>query len=382
MSRVLSKSFANDEAETEANRRMTKIAVILFNLGGPDTADAVQPFLFNLFNDPAIIDLPGPLRWAVAKAISRRRAPVAREIYRHLGGGSPLLPNTEAQAEALEKVLLDRLSDQGHEVRAFIAMRYWRPRSDEVARAVTAYGPDRIVLLPLYPQFSTTTTGSSLTDWHTAAKRQGLDLPSRAVCCYPRQPGFVAEMAAALGAALAEARNRGRPRVLFSAHGLPEKVVAAGDPYQWQVEQSAAAIVEALGHSGPGTGAAAGDLDWMVSYQSRVGPLEWIKPYTDAEIERAGSDGVPLIVVPLAFVSEHSETLVELDIEYRKLAEKSGVPLYLRVPTVGSGNAFIGGLADLVTAAVAADQGKEPAIESGAGGRICPQTCGRCVQAW
>ncbi len=382
MSRVWSKSFANDEAETEADRRMTKIAVILFNLGGPDTADAVQPFLFNLFNDPAIIDLPGPLRWAVAKAISRRRAPVAREIYRHLGGGSPLLPNTEAQAEALEKVLLDRLSDQGHEVRTFIAMRYWRPRSDEVARVVTAYGPDRIVLLPLYPQFSTTTTGSSLTDWHTAAKRQGLDLPSRAVCCYPRQPGFVAEMAAALGAALAEARNRGQPRVLFSAHGLPEKVVAAGDPYQWQVEQSAAAIVEALGHSGPGAGAAAGDLDWMVSYQSRVGPLEWIKPYTDAEIERAGSDGVPLIVVPLAFVSEHSETLVELDIEYRKLAEKCGVPLYLRVSTVGSGDAFIGGLADLVTAAVAADQGKEPAIESGAGGRICPQTCGRCVQAW
>jgi ferrochelatase len=382
MARVWSKSFANDEAETEADRRMTKIAVVLFNLGGPDTADAVQPFLFNLFNDPAIIDLPGPLRWAVAKAISRRRAPVAREIYRHLGGGSPLLPNTEAQAEALEKVLLDRLSDQGHEVRTFIAMRYWRPRSDEVARAVTAYGPDRIVLLPLYPQFSTTTTGSSLTDWQTTAKRQGLDLPSRAICCYPRQAGFIAEMAAALGAALAEARKTGRPRVLFSAHGLPEKVVAAGDPYQWQVEQSAAAIVEALGHSGPGTGAAAGDLDWMVSYQSRVGPLEWIKPYTDAEIERAGSDGVPLIVVPLAFVSEHSETLVELDIEYRKLAEKCGVPLYLRVPTVGSGNAFIGGLADLVTAAVAADQGKEPAIESGAGGRICPQTCGRCVQAW
>jgi ferrochelatase len=382
MSRGWSRSFANGEAETEADRRMTKIAVVLFNLGGPDTADAVQPFLFNLFNDPAIIDLPGPLRWAVAKVISRRRAPVAREIYQHLGGGSPLLPNTEAQAEALEKVLLVRLSDQGHKVRAFIAMRYWRPRSDEVARAVKAYGPDRLVLLPLYPQFSTTTTGSSLTDWHVAAKRQGLDLPSRAICCYPRQPGFVAETAAALGAALAEARETGRPRVLFSAHGLPEKVVAAGDPYQWQVEQSAAAIVEALGHSGPGIGAAAGNLDWMVSYQSRVGPLEWIKPYTDADIERAGRDGVPLIVVPLAFVSEHSETLVELDIEYRELAEKSGVPLYLRVPTVGRGNAFIGGLADLVTAAVAADQGKAPAIESGAGGRICPQTCGRCGQAW
>ncbi len=356
---------------------MTKIAVVLFNLGGPDKPEAVQPFLFNLFNDHAIIDLPKPLRWFVAKMISRRRAPVAREIYRHLGGGSPLLPNTEAQAEALEKALQGRLGDRGHEVRTFIAMRYWHPRSDEAAGAVKAYAPDRIVLLPLYPQFSTTTTGSSLTDWRAAAKRQGLDVPSRAICCYPRQPGFIAAMASALGAALAEASKVGRPRVLFSAHGLPEKVVASGDPYQWQVEQSAAAIVQALGHSGASTG----DLDWIVSYQSRVGPLDWIKPYTVAEIERAGSDGVPLIVVPLAFVSEHSETLVELDIEYRKLAETSGVPLYLRVATAGSGDAFIGGLADLVAAAVAADPGKGPGIESGAGGRICPQTCGRCVQA-
>jgi ferrochelatase len=377
MSRGLSRSFANDKAEPEAERRMTKIAVVLFNLGGPDKPEAVQPFLFNLFNDHAIIDLPKPLRWFVAKMISRRRAPVAREIYRHLGGGSPLLPNTEAQAEALEKALQGRLGNRGHEVRAFIAMRYWHPRSDEAAGAVKAYAPDRIVLLPLYPQFSTTTTGSSLTDWRAAAKRQGLDVPGRAICCYPRQPGFIAAMASALGAALVEASKSGRPRVLFSAHGLPEKVVASGDPYQWQVEQSAAAIVQALGHSGASTG----DLDWIVSYQSRVGPLDWIKPYTVAEIERAGSDGVPLIVVPLAFVSEHSETLVELDIEYRKLAETSGVPLYLRVATAGSGDAFIGGLADLVAAAVAADQGKGLGIESGAGGRICPQTCGRCVQA-
>ncbi len=164
--------------------------------------------------------------------------------------------------------------------------------------------------------------------------------------------------------------------MLFSAHGLPEKVVAAGDPYQWQVEQSAAAIAEALSHGG----ATSGDLDWMVSYQSRVGPLEWIKPYTDAEIERAGRDGVPLIVVPLAFVSEHSETLVELDIEYRKLAETSGVPLYLRVATAGSGGAFIGGLADLVAAAVAADQRGGPTTESGTGGRICPATHRRCIR--
>lgn len=356
---------------------MTKIAIVLFNLGGPDTPEAVQPFLFNLFNDPAIIGLPGPLRWLVAKTVSRRRAPVAREIYQQLGGGSPLLANTQAQAEALEETLRARLSGEGHEVRAFIAMRYWHPRSDEAARAVKAYGPDRVVLLPLYPQYSTTTTASSLNDWQAAAKRARLEVPSRAICCYPRQPGFIAEMAAGMGASLAEAGNSGRPRVLFSAHGLPEKVVAAGDPYQWQVEQSAAAIVEALVHSG----VAAQDLDWIVSYQSRVGPLEWIKPYTDAEIERAGRDGVPLVVVPLAFVSEHSETLVELDIEYRNLAEQSGVPLYLRVATVGSGRAFVGGLADLVAAAVAGDLKDGPAVGSGSGARTCPAACGRCPVA-
>jgi len=360
---------------------MTKVAVILFNLGGPDTPEAVRPFLFNLFSDPAIIGLPNPLRWFVAKTISRRRAPLAQEIYRNLGGGSPLLPNTEAQARALEATLRARLTNRNDEVRVFIAMRYWHPRSDETAAAVKVFAPDRIVLLPLYPQFSTTTSGSSLADWQAAATRAGLDPPSRAICCYPRQAGFVAETANALTGALAEAGRHGRPRILFSAHGLPEKVVAAGDPYQWQVEESAAAIVDALRRGG----GAAEDLDWIVSYQSRVGPLEWIKPYTDDEIERAGRDGVPLIVVPLAFVSEHSETLVELDIEYRELAETSGVPFYLRVPTVGSGGAFIGGLAELVAAAVAREEIEGPAtgsaVMSGAGGRICPHAHRRCPLA-
>lgn len=356
---------------------MTKLAVVLFNLGGPNRPEDVRPFLFNLFSDRAIIDLPQPLRWLVAQMISRRRAPVAQEIYRQLGGGSPLLANTEAQAAVLEMVLRDRLSDPNDEVRTFLAMRYWQPRSEETAAAVRTYDPDHLILLPLYPQYSTATTASSLADWRAAAKRCGLGRPGHAVCCYPRQPGFVAEMATALGAALAEAGKAGRPRVLFSAHGLPQKVVDAGDPYQWQVEESAAAIVEALGHDRGETGA----LDWLVCYQSRVGPLEWLKPYTEQEIERAGRDGVPLIVVPLAFVSEHSETLVELDIEYRKLAEESGVPVYLRVPTVGTGRAFIDGLADLVVAAVAAHREGGAKVASGDGGRICPATHRRCAQA-
>jgi ferrochelatase len=319
------------------------LAVVLFNLGGPDGPDAVRPFLFNLFNDRAIIGLPQPLRWLVAKIISTRRAPVATRIYAHLGGGSPLLPNTEAQARALERAL-------GGETRAFIAMRYWRPFARETAAAVKAYAPDRIVLLPLYPQFSTTTTGSSLDDWRRAADAEGLAAPISALCCYPAQHGFIEALAALIRPALAAARVHGTPRLLLTAHGLPKKIVAAGDPYRIQVEATAAALVAALGDDG---------LDWTVCYQSRVGPLEWIGPATDAEIERAGRDRVPVVIAPIAFVSEHSETLVELDIEYRHLAERAGVPDYRRVPTVDAAPAFIAGLAALV--------------------RHATETTGRCV---
>ncbi|MCH8001131.1 MAG: ferrochelatase [Proteobacteria bacterium] len=350
---------------------MARTAIVLFNLGGPDGPRAVRPFLFNLFNDPAIIGAPGPLRWLLAQGISRRRAPVTRRIYDELGGGSPLLANTEAQARALEAVLNAQTGGNAQtgdgEVKAFVAMRYWHPMSEETARAVKAYDPERVVLLPLYPQFSTTTTGSSIAAWAGAAARVGLEVPTRALCCYPTEPGFVAEVAGQLRSALAQAAGHGAPRVLFSAHGLPKKIVERGDPYQWQVERTVAAVVEALGQ---------GDLDWRICYQSRVGPLEWIGPSTEAEIARAGRDGVALVVVPIAFVSEHSETLVELDIEYRRLAREAGVPVYIRAPTVGAGAAFIAGLADLVRQALADPR----PLRSQAGGRLCPPSCSGCPQ--
>ena len=350
---------------------MARTAIVLFNLGGPDGPRAVRPFLFNLFNDPAIIGAPGPLRWLLAQGISRRRAPVTRRIYDELGGGSPLLANTEAQARALEAVLNAQTGGNGQtgdgEVKAFVAMRYWHPMSEETARAVKAYDPERVVLLPLYPQFSTTTTGSSIAAWAGAAARVGLEVPTKALCCYPTEPGFVAEVAGRLRSALAQAAGHGAPRVLFSAHGLPKKIVERGDPYQWQVERTVAAVVEALGQ---------GDLDWRICYQSRVGPLEWIGPSTEAEIARAGRDGVALVVVPIAFVSEHSETLVELDIEYRRLAREAGVPVYIRAPTVGVGAAFIAGLADLVRQALADPR----PLRSQAGGRLCPPSCSGCPQ--
>jgi protoporphyrin/coproporphyrin ferrochelatase len=343
---------------------VTKTAVVLFNLGGPDRPEAVQPFLFNLFFDPAIIRLPGPLRWLLAKLISSRRAPVAQEIYREMGGGSPLLPNTQAQAEALEGALAGK--DLG-ELRVFIAMRYWHPRAAATVREVAAFGPDRVVLLPLYPQFSTTTSASSLKEWDKEAKAAGLSVPTQRLCCYPMEPGFIEATVAGLREALLRVKSEPPPRVLFSAHGLPKKIVAGGDPYQWQVEQSVAAVVSRLGEV---------NLDWQVCYQSRVGPLEWIGPATDSEIERAGQEGRPLIVVPIAFISEHSETLVELDIEYRELAERSGVPDYVRVSTVGTAAPFIDGLAEEVEKVLSA----ETRICSQSGGRLCPAEWSGCPQ--
>ncbi|MBL8653535.1 MAG: ferrochelatase [Alphaproteobacteria bacterium] len=317
---------------------MGKIAVVLFNLGGPDSPEAVKPFLFNLFNDPAIINLPNPFRWLLAKLISARRAPKARGIYDLIGGSSPLLANTQAQARALEA----SLSDLGT-VKCFAAMRYWHPLTEGAALAVQQFGPERIVLLPLYPQYSTTTTESSKRAWDRAAKRLGLKAQTRFVRDYPVEPGFVAAVAALIRPHYEAAKAHGSPRVLFSAHGLPKKVIDKGDPYQRQIEETAASVVKEL---------AIPDLDWIVCYQSRVGPLEWIKPYTEAEIERAGRDKVPLVVVPIAFVSEHSETLVELDIEYREKAHEDGVPHYERVPTVATHPAFIEGLARLVRASL------------------------------
>ncbi|MBI3453037.1 MAG: ferrochelatase [Rhodospirillales bacterium] len=343
---------------------MKRVAVVLFNLGGPDRPAAIQPFLFNLFNDPAIIGAPQPIRYLLAKLISARRAPVAAAIYAQIGGGSPLLANTRAQATALQRALADL-----GEARAFTAMRYWHPMSDEVAAEVKAFGPDEIILLPLYPQFSTTTTGSSSRAWSVAARRAGLGVPTRIVCCYPTEPGFIAALAALVRQGYDAAQAHGAPRVLFSAHGLPKKVVRAGDPYQSQVEASAAAVAAAATIPG---------LDWRVCYQSRVGPLEWIGPDTEAEIERAGRDGVPVIVAPISFVNEHSETLVELDIEYRAHAARHNVPYYVRVPTVSVETAFIGGLARLVRDSLA-----RPAASCAANGgkRLCPATANRCLMA-
>ncbi len=344
---------------------MSDTAVILFNLGGPTAPDTVKPFLFNLFNDKAIVGAPQPVRWLLARLIAARRAPVARDIYGHLGGKSPIHEETDAQAAALAAMLQERLgADNAPSVH--VVMRYWGKRAEAVARDLVRRDIRRTVLLPLYPQFSTTTSDSSIREWRGCAAATGLGPALGGVCCYPASRGFVTAMADRIAEALA-GHDGDPPRILFSAHGLPEKVIAAGDPYRWQVERTAGAIAEALG---------AAAADSVVCYQSRVGPLKWIGPSTDDEIRRAGADGRPVLVAPIAFVSEHSETLVELDIEYRKLAEEAGVPAYLRASTVGTHPAFIGGLADMVETVLA-----RGGLDSESGGRLCPTDRTACPLA-
>ncbi|MDQ2802763.1 MAG: ferrochelatase [Pseudomonadota bacterium] len=340
----------------------SRVAIVLFNLGGPDRPEAIRPFLVNLFTDPAILRVPFFVRPFLARRIARSRLAPATANYALLGGRSPLLELTQRQAVALEAALPEL------DAKCFIAMRYWHPFSVEAARAVKAWGADEVLLLPLYPQLSTTTTGSSLADWREAAARVGLAARTTALCCWPDDAGYVEATAALLRQAWMSARTELDPsvplRVLFSAHGLPEVIVRAGDPYQWQVECTVRAVLAAWSENEPGQA----PQDWSICYQSRATPQKWLEPSTDQEIERAAHDRTAVLVVPIAFVSEHSETLVELDVEYRQLAKRVGVPGYFRAPAQNDDSGFIAALAGLVRRARAAG----PGLCNHAGGRICP----------
>lgn len=312
---------------------MKKIAVVLFNLGGPTGPETIRPFLYNFFMDSNIIPWIKPLRFFLAQFIAtlRSRGP-AKTAYGEMGGASPLLENTIAQQNALQ----EKLKDLG-DVRVYTCMRYWHPMADSVAPQVQAFNPDELFLVSLYPQMSSTTFWSSLQAWQTIAKKIGFKKEPAVICCYPTEPGFVKASAALIKVELDKAlAATGRlPRVLFSAHSLPIKVIKNGDPYQAQCEMTVKAILQELNIP---------ELDAVVSYQSKVGPQEWLGPQTESEIERAGHDKVPLLIYPHAFVSEHVETIVELGIEYREVAEHAGVPYYGVVPTVGTHPLFIQGL--------------------------------------
>jgi protoporphyrin/coproporphyrin ferrochelatase len=345
--------------ETGLGRR---IAIVLFNLGGPDGPASVRPFLKNLFSDPAIIQAPAPLRWFLARLISTLRNKGAMANYAKMGGGSPLVPETIKQADALKAALKVIPATKDDTVEVFLAMRYWHPLVEEAVKAVKAFGADEVILLPLYPQFSTTTTRSSLDAWKKAGGAQ-----ARIVCCYPDAPGFIQAHAEAVTEVWEQAGKPLPVRVLWSAHGLPKKIVDAGDPYQRHVEETVQAVIPLL----------PSELQHQVCFQSRVGPLEWIGPGTEAEVERAAEDKIGVIVSPIAFVSEHIETLVELDEEYKELAEELGVPFYLRAPALGTRKGYIDTLADMVVTSLASTErviaGRSASCEVQC--PACPKSC-------
>ncbi len=335
-----------------------KIAVVLFNLGGPSSLENVEPFLFNLFYDRAILRLPNPFRWLIAKLISKRRTSTAREIYRSIGGKSPILENTNAQKEALEEAL----QASGFNTEVFVAMRYTFPRVCDILDQLKNKAFEQIILIPLYPQFSTTTTASSFQEWDEMFIPLELKTIVKKVCCYPTAEGFISAQKELI---LEKIKDIDNFRILFSAHGLPVSIVKGGDPYPTQVEKTAQAIIESMNIP---------NIDFNVCYQSRVGPVKWIGPSTESEIERAGLDHKNVILVPLSFVSEHSETLFELDIEYGELAHKAGIKNYIRIPTVSTHPSFINFLVDISLKMIE----YRHIVSSGTDIRVCPSECKSC----
>lgn len=314
-------------------------AVVLFNLGGPDSIDAVEPFLFNLFSDPDIFRLPLGLltrRW-FARRISRRRAPEAARGYRAMGGKSPIREHTQAQADALS----DALKDAG-DYRVFVCMRYWHPMSDEVVQRMKDAGIGKVILLPLYPQYSTTTTGSSYNDFVRACNRARYHPRLYYIKEWYEQNRYQQAVADAIrnAAAALPDPNPDRIELLFSAHGLPQKIVKRGDPYRQQIEDTCAGVRRRLGW--PHT---------TLCFQSRVGPLEWLRPYTaDVIREKARAGTKQMLVYPIAFVSDHIETLYELGIEYAGVAKQNGIEHYRVVPALNTDPGLIATLKDLVVA--------------------------------
>ncbi len=322
---------------------MARTGVLLLNLGGPDQLDDVRPFLFNLFSDPEIIRLPFPwLQKPLAWLISTSRAKKSQENYRAIGGGSPLRRITEEQAQALQ----ESLEQKGQEAGIYIGMRYWHPFTEEAIAKIKRDRIDRLVILPLYPQFSISTSGSSFRLLEKIWQEDPYLRPINytVIRSWYSQAGYLQAMAQLIATELDQFENPDNVHIFFSAHGVPVSYVEeAGDPYQKEIEACTSLIMETLNRPNP----------YTLAYQSRVGPVEWLKPYTEEAIPELGKEGVKdMVVVPISFVSEHIETLEEIDIEYRELAEESGIHNFRRVPALNTHPVFIDALADLVVDAL------------------------------
>lgn len=318
----------------------SKTAVVLLNLGGPDSLDAVEPFLFNLFNDPDIINFPLSFlfRTRLAKLISVKRAPKIQEQYKKIGGKSPILDITTKQAKSLELEL-----NKSIPAKVFIAMRYWKPFTEEAITEVEKYGPDKIILLPLYPQYSTATTGSSLKEWNKFAKSSERlsNIPTVLIEKYHLNETYIRAFVERINEGLKRfpAEKVDSVTILFSAHGTPVKLVKEGDPYSIHIKETVDRVAAAGGFKQP----------WSLCFQSKVGPQKWLTPSTPDVIEENAAKGVKnLLMVPIAFTSDHLETLFELNIEYRHLAGEKGIEKYEVTEGLNDSATFIKALEELV----------------------------------
>jgi ferrochelatase len=323
-----------------------KVGIVMFQLGGPDSLEAVEPFLLNLFLDPDIIPM-GPLgflRRPLAKLISSRRCIPVREKYAEIGGRSPIGTLTERQRGALVAALSNDIDPV-----AVVAMRYWRPLTEEAVEALRKAGPlDEIVLLPLYPHFSYATTLSSLKEWRRVNGAPENGPPQRAVSQFYDHPMYIQALAQRIGSVLRQFADSSRIHLVFSAHGLPMSLVEKGDPYPNQIEATVRLVCEEGRKQFPGW-----PKTHLLCYQSRVGPAKWLQPSLTGSIERLGTEGVKeMLVVPISFVTEHIETLHEINIEAREEAMKFGVEVFRMMPAVGDSPLFIAALKDLVLRAV------------------------------
>jgi ferrochelatase len=315
------------------------LGVVLLQLGGPDSLDSVAPFLYNLFCDPEIIDLPLAFlfRRPLARYIAEKRSRKVQEYYRRIGGRSPILKLTRRQAAALELALRGRLH-----VKVVVAMRYWHPMTAVAIDELVSAGVERVLLLPLYPQYSKTTTGSSVNEWHrTVAQRGHTRLRAEVIEQYCDHPSYIAALVNNIGIALRRipAADRSRVHLVFSAHGTPLKLVRDGDPYEPQIVRTYGAVLKA-GNFG---------LRHHLCYQSKVGPQKWLEPSLDHMIERLAHEKAShVLVIPIAFVSDHSETLWEINIETRAKAKELGIPYFDMSPALHTNREFIAALADLV----------------------------------
>ncbi|KMT17987.1 hypothetical protein BVRB_2g033330 [Beta vulgaris subsp. vulgaris] len=325
-----------------------KIGVLLLNLGGPETLNDVQPFLFNLFADPDIIRLPMLFRFLqrpLAQLISKLRAPKSKEGYASIGGGSPLRKITDEQANALKLALEAKKKN----VSVYVAMRYWYPFTEEAVQQIKKDKVTRLVVLPLYPQFSISTTGSSLRVLENIFRKDAYlsHLPIAIIQSWYQREGYVKSMADLIEKELQSFSMPDEVMIFFSAHGVPVSYVEnAGDPYKDQMEDCIFLIMRELKSRGINN-------DHTLAYQSRVGPVQWLKPYTDEVLVELGEKGVKsLLAVPVSFVSEHIETLEEIDMEYKELALESGIENWGRVPALNCNSSFINDLADAVAEAL------------------------------